>query len=285
LVEEEVLSMDATMKGSSRTTSWWILLPALLGLVGFQASNRPESWDFTILYSNLPSVDNIAVAPNGDLFVSLESRGRVLRLSGTRKQTVAENLRRADGLLLTATHLFVTEEARHGRVLKIDLNDGSIETLLRLKKPEGIDQTPEGNLLVTEDARRGRVLRLTPDGRIIDALAVGLNRPEGIAVAPDGTAYVAETGAGRVVAITQTTKQVLVSGLNKPDQVAVAPDGSVWITEDAKPGRLLRYKDGQLTTVLEGLQAPQGIAFRNDEIIVAEQGRERILSVRRRARK
>jgi sugar lactone lactonase YvrE len=68
-----------------------------------------------------------------------------------------------------------------------------------------------------------------------------------------------------------------VTGLDHPDQVEVAPDGSVWVTEDATPGRLLRYADGELTVIAQGLWAPQGIAFREGEILVAEQGRNRIL--------
>ncbi len=281
--------MNSALKGTRLRIFWWILLLALLGLVACQRRNpinptATEGWDFTILHTNLPRVDNIAVDPKGNLYVSLElQKGKVLRLSGTRKETIAENLRRPDGLLLTDTHLFVTEEIRDGRVLKIDLNDKKVETLLHLNKPESIDQTREGILLVAEDTPGGRVLRIAPNGMVIDALVEDLNRPEGVAVASDGTVYVTETGNGRVLAITPATQEVIITGLNKPDQVAVTQDGIVWITEDAKPGRLLRYENGKLTTVMKGLWEPQGIAFRDDEVLVAEQGHDRILSVRRKA--
>ncbi len=282
--------MKSALKCTRLRIFWWILLLALLGLVACQRRNSTnpftsEGWDFTILHTNLPRVDNIAVDPKGNLYVSLElkQKGKVLRLSGTRKETIAENLRRPDGLLLTDTHLFVTEEIRDGRVLKIDLSDKRLETLLHLNRPEGIAQTREGILLVAEDIPGGRVLRIAPNGMIIDVLVEGLNRPEGVAVASEGTVYVAETGTGRVLAITRATQEVIITVLNRPDQVAVTQDGIVWITEDAKPGRLLRYENGKLTTVMKGLWAPQGIAFRDDEILVAEQGRDRILSVRRKA--
>lgn len=288
-ISTEVLTpMNSALKGTRLRIFWWILLLALLGIVSCQRRNpinptATEGWDFTILHTGLLKVDNIAVDPKGNLFVSLELIvGKVLRLSGTRKETIAEYLRRPDGLLLTDTHLFVTEEVSDGRVLKIDLNDKKIETLLHLEEPEGIDQTPEGILLVAEDTPGGRVLRIAPNGMIIDALVEGLNRPEGVAVAPDGTAYVTETKIGRVLAITPASQEVIITGLNRPDQVAITQDGIVWITEDAKPGRLLYYENGKLTIVMKGLWFPQGIAFRDDEVLVAEQGRGRILSVRRK---
>jgi hypothetical protein len=46
----------------------------------------------------------------------------------------------------------------------------------------------------------------------------------------------------------------------------------------------LRFKDGALETVLSGLHSPQGIAFGADGVIwLAEQGRQRILLIRRKA--
>jgi sugar lactone lactonase YvrE len=108
----------------------------------------------------------------------------------------------------------------------------------------------------------------------------GLNRPEGIAVAKDGTIYVAETATGRVLAYKSGDVRTVVNDLEEPDQVELAPDGALWITEDTKSGRLMRYKDGSLAVVLSGLRNPQGIAFLNHgTVLVAEQGRGRILAV------
>ena len=115
-----------------------------------------------------------------------------------------------------------------------------------------------------------------------ETIIAGLNRPEGIAVAKDGTIYVAETGTGRVLAYKNGVLNTLVDDLDEPDQVEIAPDGALWIAEDAKPGRLLRFKDGILETVMSGLLAPQGMAFgAKGMVYVAEQGRHRILLLQR----
>ena len=96
----------------------------------------------------------------------------------------------------------------------------------------------------------------------------------------DGTLVIAETATGRVISWRDGNMTVLAEDLDEPDQVRIGPDGAVWITEDAEPGRLLRFRNGSLETILSGLMAPQGIAFTaQGEILVAEQRRGRILVV------
>jgi glucose/arabinose dehydrogenase len=86
-----------------------------------------------------------------------------------------------------------------------------------------------------------------------------------------------------VLSIKNGKLSVLLHDLDEPDQVELAPDGALWITEDVHNGRLLRFKDGTLEAVLSGLHSPQGIAFgAAGEIWLAEQGRKRILAIRRK---
>jgi sugar lactone lactonase YvrE len=99
-----------------------------------------------------------------------------------------------------------------------------------------------------------------------DAGPAGLNSPEGIALAADGTVYVADTGNNRVVAIHPTTGQVtIVAGdgtagssgdtgpatraqLNGPTAVAVAADGTIYIADNGN-GVIRRVVRGIIDTV------------------------------------
>lgn len=240
-------------------------------------------WSFEVFEKDLPRVDNIAVGPTGELYLSLEERkeGSVIRLSGGERRVLADGLDRPDGLALGAGVLYVTEEVDDGRIIEIDLGDLGQTVVTTLKQPEGIDFLPDGSLAITEDIVPGRLLRVSLSGEI-EVLLTDLVLPEGLAVSSDGAIYFAEQDAGTVSLFKDGRARVVVGGLNKPDQITLAPDGAIWISEDARPGRLLRYHEGSLETIVEDLWAPQGIAFGLEgEVYVSEQGRNRILVLRR----
>ncbi|MGW6014847.1 hypothetical protein [Streptomyces sp. NPDC055210] len=110
----------------------------------------------------------------------------------------------------------------------------------------------------------------------------GLDRPTGIAVAPDGSLVVAETGAGRVVRIDGTDAVTTVAaGLRHPVDVAFDTEGRCYVSDDLL-GAVLRIdgdSDGEgdggdgeavAVTVAEGLGAPQGLAVRGDELFTVD---------------
>ena len=239
-------------------------------------------WTFELFMTDLDRVDNIVVGGGDEIFVTLELRnhGQIVRISNGEKSTILADLFRPDGLAIRSPYLYITEEVADGRVTQLDLRDHSRTVLAILNGPEGIDFLPDGSLVVAEEFG-GRVLRITLAGEI-EVLVEGLLNPEGIAVSPNGTFYVAETKTGRILSIADNGMTTFVEGLNHPDQVEIAPDGALWISEDAIPGRLLRFVSGHLEVIMAGLMAPQGIAFgRNGEVYVAEQKRNRILVLRR----
>ena len=246
---------------------------------------RPAAgWTLEVFETDLPEVDNIAVGPAGELYVSLEVRreGSVLRLSGGERRVLADGVDRADGLALGAGVLYVTEEVEDGRIIEIDLGNLSQTVITTLRNPEGIDLLPDGRLAVTEDTNPGRLLRVSLSGEI-EVLLTDLFLPEGLAVSPEGAIYFVEEGAGTLSVFKDGRTRVVVGGMNNPDQITFAPDGALWISEDARPGRLLRHHAGSLETIAEDLHAPQGIAFgAAGEVYVSEQGRDRILVLRRK---
>lgn len=277
--------------------TWQGLLPLLFacGLLGgasasvraADAAATPVSaakgWRFRVRHENLPAVDNIAVAHDGSLYATRElarGDGELVHLTERGASVLLGGLNRPDGLFLQGRRwLYVTEEVTEGRVIEFDLKTGKQREVVRLNNPEGIVALANGELLVTEDRVNGRIVRVLRNG-VVEVVTSGLNRPEGLALMRDGTLVFAETATGRVIAWREGEMTVLVEDLDEPDQVRIATDGALWITEDATPGRLLRYRNGSVETILSGLMAPQGIAFTaRGDILVAEQRRGRILEV------
>jgi glucose/arabinose dehydrogenase len=104
--------------------------------------------------------------------------------------------------------------------------------------------------LWVSDRATGNVWQLATGGEVLPdpkLTASGLDRPEGMAVAPDGRLLVAETGTGRLVAIEPATGDMstIAEGLGfNPDapggapptmvmsSVAVGPSGVIYVTGD-----------------------------------------------------
>jgi glucose/arabinose dehydrogenase len=152
-----------------------------------------------------------------------------------------------------------------------------------LALPYGVSLAPDGSLVVTEEAGE-RVRRVTPEGAITTVAGTGeagssgdggpatqaqLDAPTGVAVASDGTVYVAEQKGNRVRAIAPdgTIRTIAGTGasgfsgdggkaakaqLAAPTYLAIEPDGSLLVS-DSGNDRVRRIdRSGVITTVAGG---------------------------------
>ncbi|MFF3501015.1 hypothetical protein [Streptomyces sp. NPDC003247] len=110
--------------------------------------------------------------------------------------------------------------------------------------------------------------------------ATGLSRPLGIAVRADGALVVAETDAGRIVAIDEDdTVTVVAEGLGHPVDVAFDAEQRCYVSDD-RLGAVLRI-DGtdRAVPVAEGLGSPQGLAVSGDELFTVDTGQRRLWAI------
>lgn len=264
-----------------------VVLSFVVAAFFLASGNAPKAsvyWNSEVFADDLTRVDNIVVAPDRSLYVSLERKdghGQIAHVRNGRSDIIMTGLRRPDGLYFSPPFLYVTEEVERGRVLRIDLQKHEQRVLAQLNKPEGIRPNVHGDLIISEDlAENGRIVSLSKTGRVTE-LASRLKKPEGLLVADDDSILFAESGAGRVVRITDGRRETVIDGLHSPDQIAMAPDGALWISEDRTRGKVYRYLNGRLETVMTGVRKAQGIAFDADGYVyIAEQGRNRILRLR-----
>ena len=109
----------------------------------------------------------IAVDPNGNVLVADTMNGRIEKFSPT-------------GGFLSAIG---TKGTGHGQ----------------LGEPNGIAIDGAGNIYVAEIAHNHRVQKLAPDGTFIAEWTPGLYGPRRIAIGPDGSVYVVDSGRNRIV--------------------------------------------------------------------------------------
>lgn len=228
-----------------------------------------------------PGIDNFAVDADNRLFISHFIDGGVAEiLSDGRERVLVPPgflgplglavgsdgmLYAADGLSLAA----ITPEGKRSRP-GMFLQEG-FPGFVR-----GLAAAPGGGLYMTISA--GSVVSYHPGTRASQTLASGLNELLGVAGAPDGTVVVAEAGEGRVLKITPTGEvTVLARGLTRPSGVAVASNGSCYVSEAGR-GRVVQLNGGT-TTVIDGLQTPQGVALAGDQLLILDVGSKALFAL------
>ena len=230
-----------------------------VGLGGFRYGDSGSTDGQEAIYTELRAPQAVAVAPGGVLYVLDQGNNRVLRIADGRARRVAG--------------------AYNG--------DGGAARSTQLMHPRGVAFGPDGAMYVA-DSDRSVVRRVSPDGATVAVVAGSGTRgdggdggpatraqlawPTGLAVARDGSVYIADRGAHRVrkVAPDGTISTVAGTGeagfraargvdpegapaatqpLDSPAGVALAADGTLYIADTFN--NLVRKvtPDGRLYTV------------------------------------
>lgn len=95
-------------------------------------------------------------------------------------------------------NIFVADTG-NGRIEKFSSNGTFLTSIGRFEAPSGIAIDHAGNIYVTEIGSKHRIQKLRPDGTPIAKWAPGLYGPRKIAVGPDDSIYVADSGRNRIV--------------------------------------------------------------------------------------
>lgn len=234
----------------------------------------------TMIAKVRPGIDNFTVDANNRLFISHFVDGGVAEIlsDGQERVLVAAGFLGPWGLAVGGDN---TVYAGDGGSLAAIASDGRRSRpgmLLDEGFPgfvRGLTAGPGGSLYVTTSA--GNVASYHPDTRASQTFATGLNELLGITCAPDGSCVVAEAGAGRLLKINAKGEvTVLASGLGRPAGVVVADNGACCVSEEST-GRVVQVNGGT-TTVLDGLQKPQGLALSGGQLFVLDVGSKELIA-------
>jgi hypothetical protein len=176
-----------------------------------------------------------------------------------------------------------------------------------LTDPFGIAVDGDDNIYVS-DGLGGRIYRLAKDGALA-LIAERLDMPSGLAVAPDDSVIIANTGAHTIVrvddgGVTTIAGKPDESGnrdgraeaarFNAPVGVAVAADGTIYVADTYNDRICVIGKDGAVRTLAGGgapgfldgvgqgalFDTPSGLAVAADgSLLVADTGNQRIRRV------
>ncbi|MFD0003297.1 hypothetical protein ACFVJ4_12845 [Streptomyces sp. NPDC127178] len=232
----------------------------------------------TLVTSGVVGLDNAAFDAENRMFVSSYASGGVTEMhpDGRTREIVPRGLDGPYGVTVDLGGKVYA--ADHYRVACPEPSpEGGVTTHSLQPFSHGI--AADGGLLHTT-SQFGQVQTYDPGAGTTRERAGGLRRPLGIAVAPNGSLVVAESDAGRVVAVDERdVLTVLADGLQQPVDVAFDAEGRCYVS-DERLGAVLRVEvDGPPTVLVDGLDAPQGLAVLGEELFTVETGRRRLLAV------
>jgi sugar lactone lactonase YvrE len=229
-------------------------LLALVGAINRNAGSMADGTPASAL--RIGVLRGMAEDASGALYLSDAGAGRVYRVDTDGLVTTVATVTSPRGLVFDSKgNLNIAET--FCRCIRRLAPDGTLSTVYTLPSAtefryfEGLALDSADNLYATEYAG-DEVLRIAADGTptiLLDRSQV--SGPSGVAVAADGTLYIADTKNDRVLKRAPDGTLATVAGapFRRPAQVVIAPDGSLLVS-DYGNRRVRRIgPDGSVTTV------------------------------------
>ncbi|KPF91839.1 gluconolaconase [Novosphingobium sp. AAP83] len=114
----------------------------------------------------------------------------------------------------------------------------------------------------------GGVARYSPASGEIEWLANGYDQLMGVAAFGNAVIF-AEYGTGRVLSAEGGAITELASGLDKPMGVAIGSDGTIYVAE-AGADRVVKLSGGKSDTVLDGLHRTEGLCIQGGKLYAVD---------------
>ena len=242
----------------------------------------------TVMKQLQPSLDNLAIAPDGTVYVSNMANNQIqafdpatgaLRTLTSGKVAVPAGLK-IDGNTLWVTDIFGFRE--------VDAASGATKDVFRMHATDSHMEYPfavgvSANQFALASWFTGTVQIIDRGTRQTTAMIHGLKAPYHALPMADGSVLVAELATGTITRASGAdykTTAVVASGLAGPVQMTLGRDGALYVTEAA--GKLTRIDlaSGAKTEVASGLALPEGVAQTPwGSFIVAETAAARLTEI------
>ncbi|MDM0017517.1 Vgb family protein [Variovorax saccharolyticus] len=235
-----------------------------------------------------PSLDNLAIAPEGTIYVSNMADNSIEAFNpatGELRLLTSGKLAVPAGLKIDGNDLFVADIFGFRQV---DASSGAVRDIFRMQRDPELEYPFAVGLSATHFALAswftGTVQLVDRKTLKTTGVIHGLKAPVDAIPMADGSVIVAEIATGSVTRASGPKfedRQLLASGLAGPVQMIVGKDGALYVTEAA--GKLTRIPldaSAPLRAVAEGLAMPEGVAQTPwGSFIVAETAARRLVEI------
>ena len=232
------------------------------------------------------AVDNLAIAPEGTIYVSNMADNGVQAFdpaSGSLRQLTSGKLAVPGGIKLDGKQLFVADVFGFRQV---DINSGAVRDIFRMQASEleypfsvGLSATHyaltswfTGSIQIVDRATQKTVKMLH-----------GLKAPMDAQFLADGSVVYAEIATGTITRASGTDfseRKVIAADLAGPVQLLVGQNNDLYVTEAAGNLARISLADGSKTVIADKLALPEGLAFTPwGSIVVAEAAARRLTEI------
>jgi sugar lactone lactonase YvrE len=260
--------------------------PAAPAVVG-----SPRVSALVVLAGNLPEPDDVALGPDGALYVSDANIGTITRyVTGAQPAVVASGLSVPEGIVVLPDSSLIIAEQGKNRLVRYDPPTQQITTLLQLPNrtgQAGVDgisldtRDPHRPALLVPDSPNGRLLSVSLDGRTVKVIGRGLVRPVAAWAEPDGSILVADEFGNALKRLSGNGKVEIVVRLPQPDDIVVDSTGNIYV--NCLVDGAVHVIDGQTgadNVLAGGFGEPQGLALdAAGNLVVTDPGHQRLVQV------
>jgi sugar lactone lactonase YvrE len=222
----------------------------------------------TVMKQLRTALDNLAIAPDGTVYVSNMADNSVEAYNPTTgdvKVLTRGALAVPSGVKVSGGTLWVADVFGHR---KVDLASGKVSDVMRMHGEGVVMEYPfavgiSDKLVALASWFTGSVQVLDRATNKTLALTHGWKAPYDALPLADGSVLVAEIATGSITKASgadYATRVVVTTGLAGPVQMTLGRDGALYVTEAA--GNLVKVNlaDGSKTVVTKGLALPEGVA-------------------------
>jgi sugar lactone lactonase YvrE len=242
----------------------------------------------TVVAKLKTALDNLAIAPEGTIYVSNMADNSVEAVdptTGAVKVLTRGALAVPSGVKVSGGTLWVADIFSHR---KVDLATGAVSDVMRMHGEGVVMEYPfavgiSADRVVLASWFTGTVQVLDRANNKTLMMSHGWKAPYDALPMADGSVLVAEIATGSVTRASGAdlaTKVVVASGLAGPVQMTLGRDGMLYVTEAA--GNLVRINlaDSSKSVVASGLALPEGVAQTPwGTFIVAEAAAARLVEI------
>ena len=220
------------------------------------------------------AIDNLAIAPDGTIYVSNMADNAIDAVNpttGAVRTLTSGKLAVPGGIKLSGNTLWVADIFAFR---KVDVTTGAVTDVMRMQASDMEYPFAVGvsdKLITLTSWFTGSVQVLDRATMKTQHMLHGWKAPYDTIPLADGSLLVAELASGTITRASGpafATRTVVASGIGGPVQMVLGADGALYVTEAA--GNLLRIdlaggakdgaKDGAKTVVATGLALPEGLA-------------------------
>jgi streptogramin lyase len=242
----------------------------------------------TVMKQLQPSLDNLAISPDGTVYVSNMANNSVQAYdpaTGALRTLTSGQVAVPAGLKIAGNTLWVADIFGFREV---DATSGATQDVFRMHATDSKMEYPFAVGVSTKQFAlaswfTGTVQILDRATRQTTAMIHGLKAPYDAIPMEDGSVLYAEIATGSITRASGAdykTTAVIASGLAGPVQMTLGRDGALYVTEAA--GKLTRVDlaSGAKTEIASGLALPEGVAQTPwGSFIVAETAAARLTEI------